>query len=126
MRVLITALWLLAVGSLQAHAQITVKDYRATLTLNDETKVSVMKLYISGIGEGLLWANSEETRRKTPLYCMPEKLELVTDNYVALIDGQIKKLSQRGGATKAELDDFAVGVLLLNGLEATFPCKAAR
>jgi hypothetical protein len=50
----------------------------------------------------------------------------VANDYIGMIDSQIRKLSQPGGATKKELDDFAIGVLLLKGLEETFPCKATR
>jgi hypothetical protein len=123
MRIPIVTLWLLPLIALPVHAQITVKDYRATIALNNKSEVAEMKLYISGIGEGMLWANSEATRMKTPLYCEPEKLELVADNYLGMIDGQIRKLSQEGGATKTELDNVAIGVLLLKGLEETFPCN---
>jgi hypothetical protein len=124
MRTLVTTLCLLTLSAVQVKAQITVKDYRATMVANNRTEVAELKLYIGGMGEGILWANSEATSKKTPLYCEPDKLELVADNYIGMIDGQIKKLSQPGGVTKAELDDFAIGVLLLKGLEETFPCKA--
>jgi hypothetical protein len=93
------------------------------MAVNNRAQVADLKLYISGMGEGILWANAEATRKKNPLYCDPDKLELVADNYIGMIDVQIRKISQPGGATKAELDGIAVGVLLLNGLKETFPCK---
>jgi hypothetical protein len=126
MRILMLAPCLLAFSCLHADAQLSVKDYRATLTVGNKSDVAELKFYISGMGEGIIWANAEAARRKTPLFCEPDKLELVADNYLGFIDGQIKRLSQPGGATKAEVDSMALGVLLLSGLEETFPCKPNR
>jgi hypothetical protein len=126
MRVFLVALCLLTLDTIQARAQLTVKDYRATLTSVDKSQVVELKLYISGMGEGITWANAEATRKKMSLFCEPDKFELVADNYLGFIDGQIRRLSQPGGAIKTELDSIAIGVLLLNGLEETFPCKPNR
>ena len=105
------------------NAQITVKDYKATLSNDDVAKIVAMKLYISGVGDGLLWANAEATRRKIPLFCEPNNLKLLVDNYIDMINSQIGRLSQPGGASKSELDDLPIGMLLLKGLEGTFPCE---
>lgn len=108
----------------RGNAQTTVKEYRTAKASSSIAEIIKLKWYIGGLGEGIFWANAELTKQHAPLFCEPEKLRLVADNYMDIIDGQITRLSQPHGATIAEIDSFATGLLLLKGLEETFPCKS--
>ena len=76
--------------------------------------------YIDGVANGLLWANSAlQAENKEPLFCIPD-LTLNQDNYLALLDRQIKD----GTPTKAAWrDEDPIEIILLRALQRTFPCK---
>jgi hypothetical protein len=76
--------------------------------------------YIDGVGNGFLWANTAlQADNKEPLFCNPD-LTLNEDNYLALLDRQIKD----GMPTKAAWrDDDPIEIILLRALQRTFPCK---
>ena len=76
--------------------------------------------YIDGVGNGYLWANSAlQADNKEPLFCSPD-LTLNEDNYLALLDRQIKD----GMPTKAAWrDEDPIEIILLRALQRTFPCK---
>jgi hypothetical protein len=76
--------------------------------------------YIDGVGNGFLWANSAlQADNKEPLFCTPD-LTLNEDNYLALLDRQIKD----GMPTKASWkDEDPIEIILLRALQRTFPCK---
>ncbi len=112
-------LFLLSVSMVQLKANTTVKQYKADLA-SGSTAASFTKVYIYGLGEGFLLANIEATKKKAPLYCHPDKLALSMANYVDIVDRQIKERSNR--MTQAQLDEIPIAVLLLEGLEETFPC----
>ena len=81
-----------------------------------------MQAYITGIGTGLVVANVQmwiETEKR--LFCQPGKLGLEKDNFIRILDDEIKKLEQTVGFETAQ-DIFAESVLL-GGLKTTFPCK---
>ena len=82
--------------------------------------IETIENYIDGVGNGLLWANSAlQAENKEPLFCSPD-LALNEDNYLALLDRQIKD----GMPTKAAWrDDDPIEIILLRALQRTFPCK---
>ena len=51
----------------------------------------------------------------------PEKLALGIENYIGIIDRQIKALSS-SGLPPEQLEQTDIGLVLLAGLQATFPC----
>jgi len=76
--------------------------------------------YIDGVGNGFLWANSAlQVDNKEPLFCTPD-LALNEDNYLALLDRQIKDGTP---AKTAWRDDDPIEIILLRALQRTFPCK---
>jgi hypothetical protein len=119
MRTLIATLFLLSVSVVQLKANTTVKQYKADLA-SGSTAASFTKVYVYGLGEGFLFANIKATEKKTPLYCQPDKLALSMENYVDIVDRQIKERSNR--MTQAQLDEIPIAVLLFEGLQETFPC----
>jgi hypothetical protein len=82
--------------------------------------IESIETYIDGVGSGFLWANTAlQADNKEPLFCNPD-LTLNEDNYLALLDRQIKD----GTPTKASWrDDDSIEIILLRALQRTFPCK---
>jgi hypothetical protein len=110
--------FLLAVGRC-ANADITVKDYQSRITSPDSSTVDATKIYIQGLGDGFGWANSGP---REPVYCEPPHMGLALANYLNIIDRQIAFMSRFW--TREKLDGASVGLVLYEGLKATFPCGA--
>jgi hypothetical protein len=122
MRSLLVVLLLLtlSVAQMNAVTTLTVKKYRSDMA--SDLSRQIVTVYIRGMGEGMIWINTKLEREKRPLFCLTEQVALNDDNYIDIIDAQLKKLA--AVTTQAELDDFQVGTILMYGLQATFPCKA--
>jgi hypothetical protein len=121
MRILLATLLLLTMSVFQARAETSVKKYKAEIAANG-ADVSLTKIYILGLGDGFLWANAKMlVDKKSPLYCQPDKLVLGMENYVEILNRQIKAEATKN--TQAQLDEMSLGLLLLQGLQDTFPCK---
>jgi hypothetical protein len=78
-----------------------------------------MRFYINGLGDGLQFANSQLIHdHKELLFCQPDTLILMTDNYLQMVEAVIteRKLAA----------EVPVGLALLIGLRNTFPCPAAK
>ena len=100
--------------SITAFAEFLVKDYKQ-LKEND-----AMKIYVEGLGQGFSWANvvmKKETNKS--LFCQPGKLALGRDNFIRILNDEIKR---------QEIDRFdktqeaPIEMILLLGLKNTFPC----
>src|ERR1700726_1900226 len=82
--------------------------------------IETLQNYIDGVGNGLLWANSVlKAENKEPLFCNPD-LALNEDNYLALLDRQIKDGTP---AKTAWRDDDPIEIILLRAMQRTFPCR---
>jgi hypothetical protein len=122
MRSLLVVFLLLTVCVAQMNAvtTLTVKKYRSDMA--SDLSRQILTVYIRGMGEGMMWINTRLQREKRPLFCLAEQVVLNDENYIDIIDAQIKKLA---AATKpAELDEMQIGTILMYGLQATFPCNA--
>lgn len=98
--------------AIPASATLYVSDY-------EELKVkepAPTRLYVSGVGEGIFWANTLLGRVDTPMYCQPERLGLGPANYMDILE---KQLERREHKTK----DVPIEMVLLEGLMETFPCS---
>jgi hypothetical protein len=83
-----------------------------------------MKLYIMGVGSGILWANTAAAKNNAPLYCQPPNFTMNGDYYIDILDKMIKDLESK--TTAKELNEYSVGALVLTGLQQSFPCQAAK
>lgn len=93
-----------------AGAVITISHYKQTK--NDEQ----MQIYVQGIGHGYLFANAmNEYSRNPKLYCPPPQLGLNVDNYLEMLETEIRRKSYPADAPLAHV--------LLQALRHTFPCK---
>jgi len=78
-----------------------------------ENKI-VLKAYIRGLGTGYRWSSSiNKAKGGKPFFCLPAKLSLNAENYISIIDGQLKKY---------ESNETPIEPLLYDGLVDVFPC----
>ena len=107
-------------GESDPEAMITVKMYREMMASpQGSANWMLMVSYVTGIGNGIGWANAVAERRKQPLYCKPEKVELGMSKWLDILDREIEGASARMPASK--LDKIDIGLVLLEGLMNTFP-----
>ncbi len=86
----------------------------------DSASVNELKMYVMGLGDGMLFLNTQAKANKAPLYCQPPKLALALENYLDIINQQLSGLPE---VEQSRLDVIPLGAVLLRGLQVTFPCK---
>ena len=124
MRVLLASLCVLVFVQSRANAEMTVKEYQKEVHSSIRDRADAVKLYVIGVGHGISWANTDAAQKGVPLYCQPPKFGLNGDNYIDILEKTIKVFEAK--ATAKELNEFPVAMVLLTGLEQTFPCQAAK
>lgn len=80
-----------------------------------------MKTYVEGLGKGFVYANvvmKIETNQS--LFCIPEKLVLERENFIRILDDEIKRYEV---VSFDEAQKSPIEINLLSGLKNTFPCK---
>ena len=110
MRWFVVLLLLVFVG--ECLGAITVEKYQKAP--NDGR----FKIYIAGVGEGVSFVNVRlKMRGQPPLYCEPEDSALGPDDYLRILNSELKQpdIASLG-------PDMTVEVLMIRGLERTFPC----
>jgi hypothetical protein len=59
------------------------------------------------------------------MFCAPEKLVFELDNYISILNAEIKRRLVQAGGDSSEIKKVMqtpIEVVLLYGLESTFPC----
>ena len=114
--------WLLALSAANATAENTkpnVGSARYALDAYDKMLPEdrrIVENFISGIEEGLSWANvAVKNQRQPPLYCQPDHLTLTVP--------QIIDVMRRGINNDPALGDYPLGMVALIALQRTFPCR---
>lgn len=104
--------------AIQAKANITVKVYEEDKVAGgNEWKMT--QVYIDGIGAGLQSANAAlRSAEQQPLFCEPVHLVITSENLLQILDSQIAK-----GSFVPMPDDSLIELMLLAGLQKTFPCR---
>lgn len=78
----------------------------------------VAKIYLKGLAEGMNWSNTFiEFEGGKQLYCPPENLRLGHRDYMKILDSKMIEIQ------KHKHKEQPVGLLLLEALKITFPCK---
>jgi hypothetical protein len=115
--------FLLAVGVTGASAQMSVKDYQDVMATSNEGAIKLVTSYVKGIGDGFVFysVRAEDSLKQKPLFCQPDKLVLQTQNFMDILDREIKKAAS--AMPKDKLDGIPLATILLSGLQDTFPCK---
>jgi hypothetical protein len=78
-------------------------------------KWDLIKIYVDGAGAAYLFASVSDERG--PFYCPPQSLAITTQNLINILDDHIAR------ANPPLPDDSPIAMILLLGLEYTFPCK---
>ena len=100
-----------------AIADMTIRDYKSQRpTLKDQQ----FRSHLSGLGDGIMIANTALRIRKQPLlFCDPEHSTIRVEKYFEILEQEIKR--DRVPANEESI--FKIETLLLWGLQRTFPCK---
>lgn len=100
----------------QVNAAVTLKDYRAARATGGHQWV-LMRTYLNGYFNGLGFANAEYKSQHMPqLFCQPDKLKMTDENLSNIIEDAVARSNPPFG-----VEDI-VEVILLRGLQYTFPC----
>jgi hypothetical protein len=107
-------LWL---ASFNASAEMSVRQYLADRDASNKAAFDrLVKPYLTGVGEGLLWANAQlKAQKGTPFFCDPDDVSLATTDYLSIVDSETKQPYVQ--------PEYPVELLMLKGLQARFPCK---
>lgn len=96
-----------------ARAEMSAADAVAGARKKTVLAISI----ISGVGQGLSWANVELGSRGKPLlFCAPEQMALTWEQEVDVIDRYLKRYPANA--------EFPVGAVMLYALMDALPCKS--
>ena len=98
-------------------SEVTLKKY---LQLKGTLE---MKLYVKGLGGGMELAAVIAGQNGTPIFCRPPKLALGVENYMSIIEEEVKAKRDSGAAVDP---NTPIGVILISGFVNTFPCKQTK
>jgi hypothetical protein len=111
-----TAAIALCIASSANASTILFKSYREP---SSEQFRTFNKIYLDGVKEGLLFFNAAlQADGKTPYFCLPSKLALTVE--------QVEEIMMRQAKTVVDPDRVPVSILLLHGLQDTFPCGGSN
>jgi len=117
MRPLIISIVLgLTLATAPARAEFFIKEYEK---VKDST---AFKMYIEGVGIGYSWANNAIEPKQYQLFCPPPTLELQEKNYVNILKRELAE----NKVWISSATNYPVELILLKGLQRTFPCKKTR
>jgi len=96
---------------------LTVEEYA---TLKNDSEV-----YIKGVGDGLHLASVFlEMNGRPPLFCLPDRSVLTAQDLVSIFKRELEESNRKRGIKQTKT--LPVPLLLLLGLQSTFPCKPAQ
>jgi Rap1a immunity proteins len=105
-------LMLFSLASSANAAVVLLKDYKAP---KDNWAKAFNKVYLGGVAQGLVAFDAQlRIEGRQPLFCIPEKM--------ALTDEQAENIMMREAQKMADPDRFPISIILIDGLEETFPC----
>jgi len=125
---------MLVAGSAQLQA-VTVEVYEKHKADPASTEAVFDQLYIDGLGDGMRAANvtgflnSAKLGSPALLYCPPPRLALQTENYIAILEGEIKRRLDLAGDDPIKIRavmQTSIDHVLMDGLVNTFPCSSAK
>jgi hypothetical protein len=105
------------------RADWNTKQYQEMKRSRDPAVRVALEEHIQGLGEGMAFANADLQYSRGPqarLYCAPSGLPMGAQLYMDVLDAQIERAKLTKSA--AVIEKTYLGVLLLTGLEHTFPC----
>ena len=111
-KTLVKLLIVISASAITSHAEFPLSKYHEIRDLD------AFKAYINGVGIGMAQSNAMSfIKFKVRNYCQPDKLKLGPENYIGIIDEELK------ANEKTLPSSFPIETLLLMGLVNTFPCN---
>jgi hypothetical protein len=100
-----------------SSAEMTVGQYLADRDAANKSAFDrLVKPYLTGVGEGLMWANAQlKAQKSTPFFCDSDEVTLTTADYLKVIDGETRESYVQ--------PEYPIELLVLKGLQKKFPCK---
>jgi hypothetical protein len=112
-RRVVIALMLLSLTSSANVGAVLFKDYKAPKGAYQKNS---FQSYLDGVRDGLIALTVEQIRQgKQPLFCIPMNPAIT---FYQTEDIMLRKAKEVGDA-----DYFEIALLLVHGLEDTFPCQ---
>jgi hypothetical protein len=104
------------ISSWSAFADMSVETFERNMASGDAPALAA-RYYITGIEDGLSWANVESKKRfGVKLYCSPGSIALQGDQIIDIMRRFVRAHDYM------DLQEQRVGVVLLLALEELFPC----
>jgi hypothetical protein len=117
-----------AVAALPSHWN-TIGPYGSLHLQSGSTDESIVEIYLDGVGEGFLTANTALSKSgQARLFCAPD-IEFNGKNYRSLLDEELQDMVQRDKARKpgsrpfSSLSYVPISIPLLQALQNKFPCE---
>ena len=102
-----------------SFADISVKLYLDTMSLNNEKLTSTIERNIMGINSGLMYANNELRHlNREQIYCQPRKLKLTSEMLISFLNTEIESFKDKG----TDISKIPIGMILLESLKKVYPC----
>lgn len=125
MRTPLFTLSIVILTTFTAKAEVTVKDYKASIASSDSLDATIMRQYVRGLGEGIRWTSALiRNQGQSGFFCEPEHPSLTLENYIDILNAQIRTVTAQ--MTPEKVDRLWIGMLLAQGLRETFPCKGDK
>jgi Rap1a immunity proteins len=94
-------------------ASILLKTYKSPI---DKADRALLKVYLDGVKEGIVMLNvTLQVEGRPPLFCQPEKLALTVE--------QAEDIMMRRAKKMPDPDRVPISLILIHGLQDTFPCN---
>jgi hypothetical protein len=111
---ILSACFLALTAAPVAAADVRLDSYRNPK--NSEGLRNAYQLYLDGVKSGLMAYNALiKSRGGQPAFCMPGDLAMHTD--------QTEDIMLKSADKRAAKGDMLIALLLLSGLQDTFPCE---
>jgi hypothetical protein len=95
-----------------SYAGLKISDFY----IQEKRNSPEFMIYIAGLSDGFFYSTAIENGG---IYCPPRGLKMNTQNYIHLIEDEIKRGPPKGQYTP----DMELGIVLGSALMRTFPCK---
>jgi len=93
-------------------ASVLLRTYKSPI---DKADKALLKVYLDGVKEGIVMLNvTLQAEGRQPLFCQPQKLALTVEQAEEIMTRKAKKM--------ADPDRVPVSIILIHGLQDTFPC----
>ncbi|HWP24758.1 MAG TPA: hypothetical protein VNL39_00245 [Xanthobacteraceae bacterium] len=107
----------MALVPVPGRAEVSASQILKMYDTGNASERGLIEANLGGLENGFGWANTylQSQRQQTPLYCLPDKLALKSE--------QIIDILRRGVREDAKLGNAPFGLAILVALQRVFPCR---